>query len=188
MSFFSVFKARDYDLDLAFEVAGDGIFKTLITGGNLEDSVVRGEVFNYANFSTLGNAEELDFVFTTSASNFVFFASSLNTTGSTTVELYENPTLGAAGTARTPFNFNRNSSTVAQVTIDEGQTISAVGTLLTRSSIGQAGSGNTTVGGAAGGGGMVLKLDEDYLLRITSLAASNVVSYSFLWSEVTPRV
>lgn len=188
MSFPGPISALDYDSSDGFNVDLNVDLKTLVVASPGTNSLLRGEAFQFGSFQTIGNAVDLDFVVASPAANLNVFEMLINTTGQSTVAVYENPTLGAAGTARVGLNLNRNSGTSAAVTIDEGQTISAVGTLLVQQSAGQVTTGNSSLGGDLGGNAtIVLKNSEDYLIRISSLAAGNIINYRFLWLEVTPR-
>lgn len=98
--------------------------------------------------------------------------------------LYEGPTVGAGGTARTPINFERNGAYTPKMTILDAPAITAVGTLLDRIQFIQG-----TVGAKSGGGlqtdvnEFVLKNNTKYLVRLTSGAAGLDAFIDLHWYE-----
>jgi len=103
-------------------------------------------------------------------------------------ELYENPTITLAGSAMTEFNHDRNSGTAATVAWTEDATIGAAGTLLMAWRTGGTGLGNTGLAGATTRGDeLILKKNEDYLLRFTPDGNGVTCIVYSTWYEHTSR-
>lgn len=100
------------------------------------------------------------------------------------VELYENPTITAAGTAGTPYNSNRNSVGAATATVFYDTTTSADGTMLDSRILGSSGGAARFGGEASTRNEWVLKQNEDYLVKFTASADNTGYSISFSWYEV----
>jgi hypothetical protein len=101
-------------------------------------------------------------------------------------QLYENPTLNATGTAVTIFNSNRNSSTAATVTAFEDTTTTSDGTLLFSDITGANGIGGTQSSGTSGREAeLILKQNEDYVLKFTPDADNAKVVILLEWYEHT---
>lgn len=101
-----------------------------------------------------------------------------------TWQLFENPTVNAAGTAATKFNSNRNSSTAAGLVIAYDPTSTSDGTLLRswRTGIG------TNTGSREGGHERsiyekILKQNEDYFLKFTPDADNAKTIVELNWYE-----
>ena len=138
-------------------------FHAIHNFGSINTSAIKYLLISTPNSTTLAHAK--------------FYAS---VTGKATLELFENPTVSAAGTALTEFNRYRDSVAAAATTvITHTPTRSADGTLL-----------DIVVGTSASiavGGGQypwILKANEEYLLKITSLADNNTVVLHTDWSEI----
>lgn len=86
------------------------------------------------------------------------------------LQIYENPTISGAGTAKAAFNSDRNSTETSTVTHYYDSTTSADGTLLKTFSLGSDGANPV---GADGGDSehtteMILKASEDYIFKFTA--------------------
>lgn len=105
-----------------------------------------------------------------------------------TWELFENPTVNAAGTTATTFNSDRNSSKTSSLVVAYDPTSTADGT---RIKIWRTGSGTTApsrVGSDAGRGGeIILKQNEDYFLKFTPDADNAKTKLEIEWYEHTNR-
>lgn len=113
------------------------------------------------------------------------------TTDANSVEykLYENPTSYTGGSAYTPFNRNRNSSTVSGCTVKYGVT-PTLGSAITIDNlqIGSTGAPNSRAGGSGGGNDeIILKPSETYIFAFTPAGATNV-SFNCFWYEETSGV
>ena len=86
------------------------------------------------------------------------------------VELYENPTINAAGTTKTAYNSDRNSTETSTVTHYYDSTTTADGTLLKSFVLGS--DGVNPVGADGGNHNhteeIILKADEDYVFKYTA--------------------
>jgi len=149
--------------------------------------VHEGEAHGYANLvSSLGSGASKDFrlnvpVGLNSAATCPHLVYEVISTGEAEVYLYEGMTFagGNGGTQRTCYNRNRNSASLAQMTIFEDPTPATTGTNIW---IGLVGSGNK-----AGSGDRALTewllAPGNYLARVTSRTASNKVVIRFDWYE-----
>jgi len=96
------------------------------------------------------------------------------------VELYENPTINANGTAHTPYNLNRTSSNTSEIDVYYDSTIGAEGTRIVAQILpgsnqsAAAGTNQLTV---------VLKENEDYLFKFISRGNGNDMGYDISWFE-----
>jgi hypothetical protein len=113
---------------------------------------------------------------------------SLYSEGSGTWQLFENPTVNAAGTAATTFNSNRNSATAAGLVVAYDPTSTADGTQI---KIWRTGIGTNT-GSRAGGEArstyeIMLKQNEDYFLKFTPDADNAKTKAELNWYEHTNK-
>lgn len=104
--------------------------------------------------------------------------------GSGTWQLFENPTVNAAGTTATAVNNDRNSLTAATLVIAYDPTSTADGTQI---KVWRTGSG-TTAPSRAGSESrssieLILKQNEDYFLKFTPDANNAKTKVEFLWYE-----
>lgn len=146
-----------------------------------------GSHFNLCDYSLgVGLSDEIEFIVTTPDTTewghltFEVFSS----TGAT-VDVYEGASGITGGTSLTPMNNNRNSSHVSVMTVLKDPTA------ITSDGVKDAGylaGANRTSGFVSRENEVVLKQNETYLLRITSLAASNNISWCFEWYEHTNKV
>ena len=101
-------------------------------------------------------------------------------------EFYENPTINAAGTAGTIYNNNRNSTKTSAMVCYYDTTTTSDGTLLWSERTGADG-----IGGSQSGSGIsreeeiILKQNEDYVLKFTPDADNAKVCVTFKWYEHT---
>ena len=155
------------------------------TAVNIEQEhheIHEGDHYNYCDYdTTVTGTDVINFVMTTSDTpKWVHLTFNVYSATGATIELYEAPTTIAGGSTITPRNNNRNSTKVSTVTIIKDP-----------SSIG--GDGTRTAGYLAGtkksGGAaerskeFILQQNTAYLVRITSLAASNLISWCIDWYE-----
>ena len=89
--------------------------------------------------------------------------------------LYENPTVSDAGTAVTAYNRNRNSATVATTAITHTPTFSATGTVPVLEM--HLGSGKSVGGSERGQEEIILKQNEQYLIKIASISPRAIIRY-----------
>ena len=83
-------------------------------------------------------------------------------------EFFENPTINAAGTSKTIYNSNRNSANTATLTVFEDTTTTSDGTKLWSDLTGANGvGGSRTTGNSSRDNEIVLKQNEDYILKFT---------------------
>lgn len=145
-----------------------------------------GSHFNYCDYSlNEGSGNTIEFVMTTpNTSKWIHLILESYSSEGATIELYEGASGISGGTTITPRNNNRNSSNTSDVTfIKDPTTITSDGT---RASGFLAGGGRTA-GFVKRGNEFVLKQNETYLVRITSLAVSNDISWCAEWYEHTNK-
>lgn len=106
--------------------------------------------------------------------------------GPVLIEFFEAPTVTDAGTQISTPNRNRQSDKTPTMNVYSGTTVSANGTKLFERSILQSGGGAHEQGGdSADAGEWDLKLNTDYIIKITNQAASSTAwSASFFWYEL----
>ena len=139
------------------------------------------EGFSYIHSDrvTLGNGATRDILLITPAGTDVHFAATIRSTGEAFYELFEGTTVSANGSALNTYNRNRRSSNTTGVLLYAGPTISNDGTLIKEIGFG---SGNKEAGRFEATD-IILKREHNYLLRITSNAVDNAVSYILDWNE-----
>jgi hypothetical protein len=116
---------------------------------------------------------------TTAAGKCTFASIQIGVSGAGLIELYENPTLDAAGTAITVHNKNRNSANLPLVTFYYDTTTTADGTLLVETYVGSGTGGPIKLGGDHEIG-YALKANEDYIIKYTPAANDQSAS---IWIE-----
>jgi len=103
------------------------------------------------------------------------------------LEFYENPTLLAAGTGMTEFNNDRNSANVATATTFFDTTTQAPnndGTLLWCIVVGSARRNGGSVERTKE---IILKQNEDYIVKFTPAAVNSKCAVLFEWYEMNKR-
>lgn len=116
---------------------------------------------------------------TTPTSNIKVFLRGVRVTAGAsgvTIELLEAPTVNAAGTAVARICKDRITAGTATVTAFEDTTTTADGTIVYNGRIPAAGGEHVF-------GGMVLKQDTHYIVRLTAIADNTVCSASIEWDE-----
>jgi len=142
-----------------------------------------GNHFFIADFDTgLSDGDTIEFVVTTPNSNksthMTFF---IEGTDGVQMEIYEGASGITGGTAQTPLNSNRNSSTSSSLTIVKNPTsISNYGTKIFGMRSGQ----NKEAGITERNWELILKKNTTYVYKITSNGNSNNISYIGNWYEV----
>jgi len=104
--------------------------------------------------------------------------------GKSQIYFTENPTLTNDGTILTPYNMNRQTGTVPANQIYRDPTITAAGTIIETSEIGQIGHFTAAGGQMDSGSYWMLKKNENYLIWVynNSGAISDVV-IRIMWHE-----
>lgn len=146
-----------------------------------------GSHFNYCDYdvSGLGVGDTIKFVLTTpDTTTWAHFSFAIFSSTGATVELYEGTSGVSGGATITPRNNNRNSGTASVVGIvKDPASITSDGTR----AAGYLAGANREAGFVVRENENVLKQNETYLLRITSLASSNNVSWCAEWYEHADR-
>ena len=106
-----------------------------------------------------------------------------------TWQLFENPTVNAAGTTATVFNNNRNSATAATVVIAYDATSTSDGTLLKTWRTGSGTNAPSRVGTESRNDTeIILDQDQDYFLKFTPDADNAKTKVELEWYEHTNSV
>lgn len=113
----------------------------------------------------------------------IHFRVSVVCAAAATVYLYENPTLDAAGTGLTEFNCDRNSATAAAMTTFYDTTTSNDGTLLKAILVGTNNPAVKFGGNARTEFELILKQNEDYLVKVVTDADNNKATMIAEWYE-----
>lgn len=96
--------------------------------------------------------------------------------------LYEGANL-SGGTAATPINHNRNSTTASQAAVTVGPTVNATGTLVLKQLL-LGGEGKKAGGGDVGGSNLILKPLTSYLIRLTNVnGTAHAAEIILEWTE-----
>jgi len=146
-----------------------------------------GSHFNYCDYAlNQAVSVEIEFVLVTPNSDkWTHFTFEVTASEGATIELYEGSSGITGGASITPRNNNRNSSKASTVTITKDPTS------ITSDGIKAAGfiAGGTRTSGLVGRDKEnILKANETYLVRITSLANSNDISWCAEWYEHTDKI
>lgn len=106
--------------------------------------------------------------------------------GAGTWQLFENPTVNAAGTTATTFNSDRNSGNTAGLVVAYDATSTADGTLLKTWRTGSGTNAPTRVGTSSGRDEeIILKQNEDYFIKFTPDADNAKTKLELNWYEHT---
>lgn len=148
-----------------------------------------GRHYYDSGYVSLDTSDTLEFVVDTpNDGTKIHITWSLQGTKDTTVAIYEDASYtGGTGTVATPRNNNRNysDSSAANIRVDPTG-ISVVGaTLIGSARVGTSGSVFTAniIGAVTRDDKLILKENTTYLIRITSNADDNVVTYQPSWWE-----
>jgi hypothetical protein len=162
------------------EVTVDNSTHALSVINDEEQQLHEGRHYSICNSEVKGTSETIEFVITTpDTTNWAHMLFDINTSAGFTLHIYEGTDDIVGGTPATPVNNNRNSTNTSGLTILKDPTSTTDGTLLYTF-----GGGSNQRGGVVSRGDeLVLKQNEVYLFRITSLGASNRISYCGDWYE-----
>lgn len=130
----------------------------------------------YYRFTTPNTDVEIHFVF------------SVFCNAAAVIQFYENPTINAAGTEMTAYNMYRDNSQSATLTARYDCTTTSDGTLIYSGRVGTSGVPVSNSGGVGGSRHeFILKQNEDYVLKITTVADNNATAVDFTWYEVLEK-
>ena len=164
----------------------DAITHTLIVMDFVHHEIHDGTYFFCSDYdSDVDTGAPKYYRFTTpNTTTWGHFNCKYSSSGAGTWQFYENPTLNAAGTAWSTFNANRNSATTAAITAFYDTTTTSDGTLLWTDRTGADGGGLTR---SSGNGSreeeLMLKQNEDYILKFTPDADNAKVIVNCSWYE-----
>lgn len=170
-------------INAAFDPAG-GSFKSIDSETYLIHAGVCFDVSSVGN--VVANSGTLVFTGEPGALPVHFHDLSItSTSGPVLLELIEEPTISAAGSAVTPYNRNRVSTNTALMSVKGGATITG-GTVISARKINESGSGAHDQGGTGVfGGEWVLPTDSTYAVRVTNISGGEVtIDANFYFYEL----
>lgn len=141
-----------------------------------------GRLYVVSGVTTLGNGAVYEILIQVPANDTVRLLMHAGAALDATLELFEGTTVSAAGTAITPIRTNRTVSTPAlNSTWTHTPTVTGDGTLLYTKEM----DAGRNVGGSEGNQSeFTLAASTNYLIRITSNQASNVVDFDHWFYEI----
>ena len=136
---------------------------------------------HYVNSGQVTMAAEAsqDILITVPAGKYVHFLFSVRSTAEARLDFYETPTVSANGTPLTVINRNRRTENTNETTLHSSPTVTETGTLLL---VNHFGAGQRGGGEGRDDNEWILE-NTTYLLRLTSEAANNDVSWTIDWYE-----
>jgi hypothetical protein len=160
----------------------DGLTQATVVVTRTENNIHDGHHFYLAAFETLGLNDIIEFTSVTPDNGIQAHMdfSVLSTVGGVVLQVFEGASGIVGGTPVVPLNTNRNSTNDSKFVniLYNPTSIADDGTQIW----GQRAGAQKEIG-AAEASGLILRSNETYLWRITSLGQSNVVSYKADWSE-----
>lgn len=157
-----------------------------IISTQITDAIYNGIGFDVSGTGTIASGASASFMAIVGDTSLHFHGFEIKSSaGLVTVELFEAPTTSANGTAKTPLNKNRNSTTVSKTLVYMNPTITANGTLLATRQILQVGGGAHIEGGEASiSSEWILKPNTKYIIKITNSSGGSInFSSSFYYYE-----
>jgi len=180
---------RLYDPETGYESEIDSVDGSLIQIDNVHHAIHDGEHYHACVFdgdvdiaspkymrleTPLSNVEQHVIIDVSADGGFLF-------------ELYENPTINAAGSAVTIHNSNRRSSNTSSCSAFEDTTTQAPNNDGTRLCGGYSGGEKRKATAEAGSRTeWILKSNEDYLVKVTPDADNTSVMINIAWYEANP--
>lgn len=166
----------------------DANSRAMVTVSSTTNNLARGEVFSFAQTITLENGIDRDYVLTIPAPKLnVTFLAEVEASDVALIEFFRD-TVASGGTPIVPADLNDRTRNTAQTVIAADAVITDDGTEFPfETQLGFTGKGNDSFGGAAGGG-LLLRNSTNYMLRITSLAAGNLLNVNITLIEAADRI
>jgi hypothetical protein len=125
--------------------------------------------YGVSNFSLVTD-DTISLLFTTpDTTTWMHWTLSAAVTGLCKIQVFENPTISAAGTSVTPFNRNRNSSNTSSMVVTHTPTIGANGTPISTKFIGGTGFKEDIGAEFTAESKIIMKQNEQYLVLCTVL-------------------
>lgn len=140
------------------------------------DLIHKGKYFSggYYN-SALAAAGTLDILIQASSAHYTHAQFVASASGDCTVQLYEDTTFSAAGTAVDMSNHNRSSASVFSGTVTHTPTVTSVGTAINGMMLLPGGTKHSGGGADAGfNNEFVLDKSTNYLLRVTNVSGITI--------------
>lgn len=177
-------------LELNIDNSVDNLTNAIETIDYEHHEIHGGSHFYLCGFETIADTVEIDFAVTTpNTTKWSHMTFDIEGTTQTEFYIYEASAV-TGGTAATPLNNNRNSTTTSVLTIVKNPTVNTEGNLIFSQSKGKAGA---TPSKASSGGvvtrnrEIILKQNTTYIFRITSADDDNIISYCGEWYEHTNK-
>jgi hypothetical protein len=152
----------------------------------LQTAVHDGDLFSFSNNGTITAGSSIILLGKVGAKQVHFDGFVIDISqGAFLIEFFESPTVTSNGTAQTVSNRNRASLTTPTMALYSGTTVSADGTLIANDKLLSIGNGNNVISGSAGiDDSWVLKINTDYIIKLTNQAASTTsFNAKFVWHE-----
>lgn len=159
----------------------DNLFRSILVQQTEHREIHEGDHYEICDFALgVNNAAEIELVITTpDTTEWSHFLFEVTGSSGVSVEIFEGSNTVVGGTPITPLNNNRNSVNTSNLTILQDPTTIVDGVQI----LGFVGGTNVRTGIIERTKESILKRDETYLFRITSLAANNNISYCCSWYE-----
>ena len=172
--------ANDYD-----DVRIDASTNSLQTVDYEHHEIHSGNHYNICSYETFTNKEVVDFtIITPDTTEWTHMTFNISGTGALSLEIHEDVTVSATGTAAIVFNNNRNSANTTNLTIRTGDTFSDDGDTIYLDYSGA----NKVIGILERSREIILKQGTAYLFRISNqLTTDNIISYCAEWYEHTNK-
>lgn len=158
----------------------------LRTNTEVQSAVHDGNMFSFTSHGTITAGSSIILLGRTGAKQVHFDGFNMDISqGAFLVEMFESPTVTTTGSVQTVVNRNRASSTASTMLLYAGTTVSANGTMIADDQLLQIGTGNNVLSGTATiDDGWILKVNTDYIIKLTN-QASSTTSYNakFAWHE-----
>ncbi len=160
----------------------DNLFKAILTMRTEHHEVHEGNHYSVCNVGVFSVSDTVEFVITTpDTSKWAHMLFLVNTTAGFRLDVYEGSSSIVGGTPVVPNNNNRNSSNTSDLVILQDPTSLTDGDLIL-----SLGGGNNQKGGITDRSNeLLLRQNEVYLFRITSINNNNTMAYCADWYEHT---
>lgn len=181
-------RVRLYDPEHGYESGIDSVDGSLIQIDNVHHAIHDGDHYHACVFDGDVDIASPKYMRLTTPNTTVeqHIIIDVSANGGFLFELYENPTINAAGSTVTIHNSNRRSTNTSTANIYEDTTTQAPNNDGTRLCGGYSGGEKRKATAEAGSRTeWILKRNEDYIVKVTSDADNTSVMINMAWYEVT---
>lgn len=165
------------------DVVIDAVSHAFTTIGYAHHEVHEGNHYFVRDYTTIGATSYALSITTPDSTTWMHDLIKYASTKDCVVEVYKDATV-TGGTAITPENSNQNSSNTSVMVFKKGVTISVAGTRIYGYQLGT--GTNPAVardGTGTRGSELILKQNSTYVIKFTSTAADNIISWDFSYYE-----